>query len=303
MMKKKYRLNVSQLSKKELAYFECIGCKIDEFNVEVFDDCREWDAVRKIIYRHYQDPQSIDSEIKQSIVSDVDSIFTEKELMGAPYLNIICDSYSGGYPQPENKYKKFLFGIEDEMVKRSPDNFDLLLEHPQIAPFRFSSEPNWGKRNKGFTGVFWQETYVFVNNHCREMVFAPFGVKMRDVLKNKTGNPLETVFQLDPDVSPEPLDTKEIHYFDTPKKRRVFIMTPAFFPHNFEEIEEHMKGAGFYPPFTVDPHLPCCWTQEYFTNGPKEWFTLWRDMIISHDVYMKIREYKFTGLDYTPMLG
>ena len=43
-MKKKYRLNVRQLSKDELAYFEEIGCKIDKFHVEVFDDCREWDA-------------------------------------------------------------------------------------------------------------------------------------------------------------------------------------------------------------------------------------------------------------------
>ncbi len=292
-MKKKYRLEVRQLSKDELAYFEEIGCKIDKFHVEVFDDCREWDAICKIIYRHSRD--------RKSIVWDVRSIFTEAELAKAPYLSIICNSYGGGYPQPENDYKKLIFGIDDEMEKRSPDNFDVLIEHPQIAPFRFSREPDWGKRNKGFTGIFWEESFVFVNNRCRELVFALFDVKTLNVIKNRTGQPFETVFQLDPDVSSAPLDTKGIHYFDTPKKRRLLIRTPAFYPHNIEEIEEHMKGAGFYPPFAVDPQIPCCWTQEYFTSGQNEWFTVWRDMIISHDVYMKIREYKFTGLDYIPM--
>lgn len=294
-MKKKYRLEVSQLSEDELSYFEEIGCKIDEFHVEVFDDCREWDAVCKIIYRHSQDPQSI--------VWDVTPIFTEKELMRAPYLSIVCNSYGGGYPQPENdfKYRKLTFGIDNPMLERCPDTFDVLIEHPQMAPFRFSREPDWGKRNRGFTGVFWEETYVFVNNRCRELVFEPFGVKTLNVIKNKTGKPLETVFQLSPDVSPAPLDTRGFRFFNTPKIHRVFITTPALYPHNISEIEDNLRSDGFYPPFLSDPKTPCCWTQEYFTSGQDNWFCIWHDMIISHDVYMKIREYKFTGLQYDPM--
>ncbi len=294
-MKKKYRLEVRQLSKDELAYFERIGCKIGKFYVEVFDDCREWDTVRKIIYRHSQDPQSI--------VWDVNPIFTEKELMRAPYLSIICNSYGGGYPQPENdwKYMSLTFGIDNPtMLERSPDTIDVLIEHHQMAPFRFSREPNWGKRNKGFTGVFWKETYVFVNNRCRELVFAPFGVKMLNVIKNRSGQPLETVFQLDPEVSSEPLDTRGFRYFDTPKKHRVFIS--SIYIRDVLDLENSLKSDGFYPPFVLNPQTPCCWTQEYFApteNDP--WVTISRDIVISHDVYMKIREYKFTGLDYIPM--
>ena len=290
-MKKKYRLNNDFLAEDELSYFEEIGCKIDKFHVEVFDDCREWDAVCKIIYRHSQDPQSI--------VWDVRSIFTEAELAKAPYLRIICNSYGGGYPQPENDYKKLIFGIDDEMVKRSPGNFDVLIEHPQMAPFRFSREPDWGKRNKGFIGVVWEEDFVFVNNRCRELVFEPFGVKTLNVIKNKTGKPLETVFQLSPDVSPAPLDTKGFRFFDTPKKHRLYISTP--FMTNILDFENNIKDDGFYPPFVSDPKTPCCWAQEYFVSSEEAGFRICRDLIISHDIYMKIKEYKFTGLDYIPM--
>ena len=75
-MKKKFRLQVDELAKDELAFFERIKCKIDDSFVEVMNDCREWDAVRNIIDRHSQNGRTI--------VWDMTRIFTEKELMRAP---------------------------------------------------------------------------------------------------------------------------------------------------------------------------------------------------------------------------
>jgi hypothetical protein len=98
-----------------------------------------------------------------------------------------------GYPQPEPTWFQAAFGVDGTC--RTCGYYDR-----QIAPFRFKTEPK--AKHSQFLGLNWAFEPIFARDPVKELFEQErvSGVRFTRPVLHRTGAPLETVWQLEPEV-------------------------------------------------------------------------------------------------------
>ena len=113
--------------------------------------------------------------------------FSAAELNNARSLHL-SPSWHWSYPLPDED-----FGYRETTYGGSSRCPSCGIGLVQSAPFTLRGEPKWGSRN--ILQINWVFGEYFVTPQLWSEVFAPFGIKSREVLSRK-GTPLQSVVQL-----------------------------------------------------------------------------------------------------------
>jgi hypothetical protein len=161
--------------RKQLQLLRLIREEAALLNFVIYEDDASWSTVANLLDEH----RSIDLAWTE---------YSAAEQTAAAWLDLRATSHHG-YPMPSEDfgYLATTFGEGNycgECGKRST----------QRAPFRFRAEPRWGRR--GVLQLNWVFDEFFVERAVYATIFAPLGVKAREVLHHRTQKSLETVVQL-----------------------------------------------------------------------------------------------------------
>lgn len=201
--------------------------------------------------------QQIASRIgKLHILDLVETKFSAGELEAAGALRFLSTSFSG-FPEPsENSgYLKQTFDLSGYC-----DVCGIGLR--QIAPYRMSGEPKWGKRQT--TQLHWVFDDIFMRRETWQSVFEPCKIPCTPVL-DRRGNPLDSVVQLRID---------ELSELD---------LGPEFAATECRQCGRRKykpQDRGYWAkPCSID--TPVFKSRQYFGDGGEAF----RDMFVSHDLY------------------
>jgi hypothetical protein len=200
----------------------------------------------------------------------VSTEFSSAELLDAKYLKV-WPSWHHGYPQPEDD-----FGYLGATYDLSYYCQKCGIGGRQIAPFRMKKEPTWGRRS--ILQLNWVYDEYFVKPDVWSAIFKPFGVQCRSVVKNRTGEVLDSVVQLDitefVDVQVDGLE-----YEQCPNCSRIKYLpvVRGFLPKPLQEIE----ASAFK-------------SNQWFGSGA----SADKSVMFSNDLYRKINAAKFKGIEF-----
>ncbi len=230
------------------------------------EDDPRWTYVSRMISEH-------------DVLDVVETSFTDQELQSAELLTM-NPAWHWGYPQPE-KQNGFLSATYDltDYCERCAIGLR------QNAPFRFKSEPKWGRRS--ILQLNWVFDEFFVTPDAWLAVFKRFGIRSREVLEQRSGSILQTVVQLDVrDMTPCNLDL-----------------------HGYPSQTCEVCGQRKYLPITrgAFPRLACEWLAgthiaksiEYFGAGAKSY----AEVIVTQELYRAILDARLSGVSFWPLQG
>lgn len=201
--------------------------------------------------------------------------FTQKEIESALWLQV-QPTWHHGYPKPDMD-----FGYLQATYNCSNCCEKCGSGYEQAAPFRFSSEPKWGK--KSILQLNWVFDEYFVKPELWEKVFRPLGIPCREVVQHRSGAPLTTVVQLDVNAIATGPTHLGAHPFEIcPKCGR-----KRFLPFT----------RGFFPPLADYPDAHIFKTSELFGSGASSW----RAVIISQELCSALRAERALGVNFVPL--
>tara|TARA_B110000090_G_C13366113_1_gene440198 strand:+ start:325 stop:1149 length:825 start_codon:yes stop_codon:yes gene_type:complete len=171
--------------------------------------------------------------------------FSKEELDDAKYYMLAATGAPKGYPQPEqgeHLKKTFSFDCGNYRTNRK-----------QIAPFRIK-KPKWSKNQVNFS-LNWEWDFMFFKKEFYQEVFAPLGIKSKEVLQHSTGKPLEDTVQLDIPVA----------------ESSIYLEDSAFdiYEPRCGKKQYARQYLDFFPPFKKEFNFHICYTQEEFDGGFK----------------------------------
>jgi len=202
--------------------------------------------------------------------------FSSPERGNAKYLQM-CPAWHYGFPQPDGDfgYLKATYDLKTYCPACG-------IGKTQIAPFRMSGEPKWGKKH--VLQVNWVFDEYFVPPAVWKEVFQSSGIGCSPVLDHRTGNELRTVVQLDIKLTAKSaLSVNE----QCPSEICGSCHRKKYLPIN----------RGFFPPFVTDPSSQACRTQEYFGSGA----SAWNATIVGNAVYQAIQSHRLAGVTFVPL--
>ncbi|MBQ4821509.1 hypothetical protein [Aquimarina sp. MMG016] len=208
------------------------------------------------------------------------SEFSKEELDKADRYILNNIGKPKGYPQPKNGYKEKSYS---KLCSKC------CTYNSQISLFRIKNEPKWGKNQVHFS-LNWIFDETFIKKDFFQEVFAPLGLKSRDVLIHNTGKPAETVLQL---VIPEAESDLQLDgsTYDTQK------FCPVCGIKKYDQ-----RNLDFMPPFRKDFDFMICKTKESF--GETETHQANRKIIISKEfcnLLVKHEIIKYNTYDLLPV--
>jgi len=156
--------------------------------VNIYEDAECWPEIA----------QYLSSRNKNDFVV---SEFTESELVSAKYL-CIWSTWHHQFPLPSKSDDPELdMGYLQATYDPTDACPECSIGYRQRAPFRLRSEPKWG--SKSFLQLNWVFDEFFTKIEVFERLLRKQGVNVRPVVKNSTGNALNSVVQLDVHASCE----------------------------------------------------------------------------------------------------
>lgn len=177
--------------------------------------------------------------------------FTDAEVRQAAFVELV-PTWHWGYPQPESGFG-YLNATYDLTAYCSLCG----VGKRQVAPFKTSSEPKWGKSQ--VLQLNWVFDEFFVRPEVWKGTFEPRGIPCRPVIHHRTGNELETIVQLviEP-VAQSTLGIPEEHSKEICERCHRTKYQPI--------------SRGFFPGFVSDPGAAAlCRTKEVFGTGASAW--------------------------------
>jgi hypothetical protein len=126
--------------------------------------------------------------VRRMAVDFVTAKFSERELAGSKWLELIPD-WHHGYPQPsedEFGYREVTYDLTEYCAKCG-------VGMKQKASFQMKAEPKWGRN--GILQLNWVLDEYFVTPEVWTTIFKPNGIDCRPVMKQR-GVELKTVVQL-----------------------------------------------------------------------------------------------------------
>jgi hypothetical protein len=162
--------------------------------------------------------------------------YDEQEILSAEW--VIAEVGEFQYPQPEDSYIETTYNTQDYCGRCGQGV-------KQDRPFRLKKD--FVQRQAKFLGLHWVFDEIFIRPEVRHIFDAHgiSGVKYRDVIHHKTGEPITNVLQLDIPI----LEEKGLVI------ENLFSVTCK--PHN---EESHVKGLGI---IKERPGLPYCGRVKY----------------------------------------
>lgn len=203
--------------------------------------------------------------------------FTKDELEKSSLL-MMRPGWISGYPMPDTDfgYRQATYDLIDYCSHCG-------IGFRQKAPFRMRGEPKWGKYH--VLMLNWVFDEYFVRPGVWEGVFRKYGVDCMPVLKNKAGQPLETIVQLKIDTyATASLKMGAVPYETCPTCHRT-----KFLPHR----------RGPLPPFPARQDADIFKTREYFGSGA----LAHREVIVSSRLFREITNNKLKGAQFCPVEG
>ncbi len=200
--------------------------------------------------------------------------FSESEFAGARWLELMPE-WHHGYPQPEDGFAFRNITYRLGSVCRTCGVGGI-----QVAPFRFTREPQWGRRH--ILQLNWIFDEFFVRPDVYEQVFKSEGIRSMDAVKNRNGQALQTVVQI-----------------------RVEQIVNTRVPEQMEPAEcsecgrskYRPSGHGVFPPLEDEPSAHIVKSREGFGSG----HSAFRAVLISSALYSKIRQAGIKGVTFRPV--
>lgn len=199
---------------------------------------------------------------------------TAKELAAADWV-VMEPTWHGGYPQPEDEYMECTYDLSDYCRVCGVGGV-------QCAPFRMRGEPKWG--NRSILQLHWVYDEFFARRDVWESVLLPLGITSRPVIHHKSGATLHTIVQCDfGTIADSSLELGEHPYDHCPLCGR-----RKFLPFT----------RGCFPRFQSPPAgPPVVKSREYFGSGA----SAFREIAVSHEMYMAIAKAGLRGCSFLPM--
>ncbi len=197
------------------------------------------------------------------------SVFTPEELRSASFCTV-DRTWDNGYPQPEDAYLEITYNV---------DTYCRIcgMGAIQRAPFRLTGEPKWGKRS--LMALNWIGDEIFTKPDIWAAIFKPFGIKSREVVKNRGGQVLQTCVQLVLDQAAELLIPKEhpSEYCPVCKRTRWDVFKRGFFPKPAHSTRLHMFKS-----------------EQWFGTG----HMAYKHILVSNDLFHEIEKHKLKGIEF-----
>jgi len=134
-------------------------------------------------------PAMADAASVHGPLHSVRTEFSKREFESAEYLEM-TPSWHQGYPQPEQHF---------DFVRVAYDSSGYCdacgIKGNQIAPFRMSGEPGWGKNS--ILQLNWVFDEYFSKPETWSDIFEPLNIGFQPVIRHRDGTQLESVVQLD----------------------------------------------------------------------------------------------------------
>lgn len=162
--------------------------------------------------------------------------YAEDEILSAEW--VLAEVGEFQYPQPEDHYVEATYDTQDYCGRCGQGK-------KQNRPFRLKKD--FSQKQAKFLGLHWVFDEIFVRPVMVDLFNSAgiSGLKYREVIQHKTGQPFTTVFQL------------EIPIMDTPALVVDNLFAVTCKPHN---EESSAKGRG---PLNDRPGLPFCGRVKY----------------------------------------
>lgn len=201
--------------------------------------------------------------------------FTAREKRETDLLNM-GSTWNWDYPKPEKDfgYMGVTYDVSNYCRKCG-------MGAKQIAPFRFRGEPRWGRKH--ILQVNWVFDEYFVLPEVWERLFKKYGVECMPVLKNQTGQPLESVVQLKVDT----YATAPLKIGDAPYETCPFCHRVKYLPW----------CRGFFPAFNTKQSADIFKTRECFGSAVKAF----HEVIVSARLFQEITDHKLKGVIFAPL--
>jgi hypothetical protein len=263
-MKIIHRISLLAISEDLKQKYASLGIDVNTQVFEMDESDARWPVVSQILQEH-------------KTIHPVYTKFTQQECTEADLL-VLWPTWHCGYPMPDNDfgYRNLTYDPHDRCTKCGRGAI-------QKTPFRMKGEPRWGKNH--ILQLNWIFDEYFVKPEVWEQVFRPFGIDIVPVVRNKTGQGLETVVQLKIDCIVESdLRSSGLPYEKCEKCHQV-----KYLPHT----------RGMFPPFTYmgKGPKPIFKTKEYFGSGG----IANREVIVSQQLYAAIAAAKLKGVSFMPV--
>jgi hypothetical protein len=233
------------------------------------------------------------------IFHNVELHFSKKEIRDASWCQLHATSHFG-YPQPEDDWQLSTYDLTSYCHRCG-------ICPVQVCPLRFRSEPK--QRHSQFLQLNWVFDEFFVRPEIR-VAFEREGISgigFRPAVHHKSGQPLETVQQL------------EVLTILPPALKMESVQTVTCKPNNEDGPEKSYGGVLRYP-----PDYPYCgrvkyarkgesfqWSRSAFAYAPDivksfEWIgsggAAFREVFVSKRIVDLAQRSKWRGLGFTPVL-
>lgn len=250
---------------RNIEFFSRLGIDLEKHRIseytdwtclDIFEDDPLWPAIWQQVKHRNQPPMK-------------DSVFTKEEVRAASFVTPIrC--WQNGYPQPEDDYDTVTY---DSSHRCKECGTGLV----QKAPFRLRGEPKWGRRS--LMGLNWVWDEIFTTPTVWREVFRPFGIDCMPVLKNKTGEVLETCVQLKIDATVD---------LDIPKSH------PSEYCHACKVTGWKVSRVGPFPGPAGEPSAAIFKSTQYFGTGHQPF----REVLLSKALYAEIERHGLKGIEF-----
>lgn len=261
--KPKFKLNIDKLGiKYEVSPLP--GHTIGLVYFDIFESDPNWMQVQTLV-----------QEIGASDVYD--TIFTEEEILGAPWSRLI-PVFEQGYPQPESSWSVNPITYEGHcpecgVYEKQGDNF------------RIKKEPRLGKNQ--FMTLHWGYALFTTSTVLAELANQQVqGYEVWDVLIHKTGRASKTISQI---YIPHVAKAAFIPEEGLRRKECPRCGTTKYFPH--------MRGYMHFGPKLLETNLDFMLSREWFGDG----HAAFREILVSNKVARLILENKWQGVKLKPV--
>jgi len=234
---------------------------------EIAEDAPNWTPVVGLLRQWDAD---FDYRVSES--SLVRTEYSKREMRSADWLSIAA--WHHGYPQPDGCFEFRSLSYEPT---ESCDQCGVGLR--QVAPFRMTGEPKWGRR--GIMQLHWIRDEIFVKPEVWAAVFRPARVLCRPVV-NRRGVDLKTVVQLvieeEASVVTNGLPTEQCE--------------------KCGDVRPNYPNRGFFPMMRGRPSQSMARTREHFGSGAQSY----KCLLLCHDLFRAIEDQGVRGAYYRPVM-
>lgn len=263
-MKIIHRISLLAIGEDLKQRYASLGIDINTQVFEMDESDARWPVVSQMLQEHKP-------------IHPVYTKFTQQECTEADLL-VLWPTWHCGYPMPDNDfgYRNLTYDLHDYCSKCGRGAI-------QNAPFRMKGDPRWGENH--ILQLNWVFDEYFVKPEVWEKVFKPFDIDIIPVVRNKTGQELETVVQLKIDsIASSDLRSAEMPYEKCEKCHKI-----KYLPHT----------RGMFPPFmnSEESTKPIFKTKEYFGSGG----SANKKIVVNQQLYAAITSAKLKGVSFMPV--